>query len=395
MMRILSEQKEAELVQLFEKAVKTRKSGRGLPRKYWGILERIFEFCESTQKLRGLLSRADIDDSILNISWRLKKPPKNITADEISDYVRKKILTTKNYHFYYPIYYMYNFPDDYQIGHCRTKHYNTIPQHVREALEFHWKHEFEINKELAWSFEDYMKNRKEALFLHTLVKVNGPFKAIDEAVEIVDSSLDVLRIVYRTDFYASEYCYTIEGINWAGTGNHRFSRIEHGAGTYSEVFDKEIREYNSAIAERKVKLDERLHKAIRIYGIATSVRYLDVKFILLCSGLEALMLTPSDKDYLGWKLAERVSFLISKRPSKREEIFELIRELYNKRSRFVHQDEKHEEGKITESDYKTMEGVLLSVIWKLIELKRKGYTHIQKDRSGKSVIDYIDKLKFS
>lgn len=105
------------------------------------------------------------------------------------------------------------------------------------------------------------------------------------------------------------------------------------------------------------------------------------------------MLTQSDRDYLGWKLAERIAFLLSK-PSKRQETSKSVTDLYNKRSRFVHQDEQSAKYKITESDYRTIGDMLLKTIWKLIELKKKGYTHLQK--AGKrSVVDYINKLKFA
>ena len=56
------------------------------------------------------------------------------------------------------------------------------------------------------------------------------------------------------------------------------------------------------------ELGKKLWNALRLLGIATSINYFDVKFTLLASALEALVMTKSDKDNISYKLAERIAF---------------------------------------------------------------------------------------
>jgi len=62
------------------------------------------------------------------------------------------------------------------------------------------------------------------------------------------------------------------------------------------------------------------------------------EFALLVFALEAML--GGDKDYLGWKFAERTAFLISS-PTKRKETYRKVCELYGKRSGFVHRAKKN------------------------------------------------------
>ncbi len=59
------------------------------------------------------------------------------------------------------------------------------------------------------------------------------------------------------------------------------------------------------------EIEKKLWNALRLLGVATSIDYPDVKFTLLASALEALVMTGSDKDNIGYKLAERIAFLIA------------------------------------------------------------------------------------
>ena len=137
--------------------------------------------------------------------------------------------------------------------------------------------------------------------------------------------------------------------------------------------------------------------------------------------LECLVLDVSDKDYLGWKLAEKICFLLGGRINlkdplriisyfseksgntlikSRESLFYQIKDLYNKRSRFAHTGLRSEKNfHISPEDYSTALVVLQLTIERLFELEKNGITHIQK--KGKESFDensldsFIEKLKFS
>lgn len=160
---------------------------------------------------------------------------------------------------------------------------------------------------------------------------------------------------------------------------------------HNRTNDSLMNQFNSVLKQPRNEIGKKIANAIRIYGTAVTIRQLEVKFSLLVFALESLLLTGSDRDYLGWKLAERVAFLLSE-PNSRKETYRKIKDLYDKRSRFVHQGEG---GYIHERDNRKIEAVLIESIKKLFDLKDQGYAYFSEREDKPSVIQYIDNLKFS
>lgn len=70
---------------------------------------------------------------------------KDITDKELIKYVKSKLLTTKTFDFYYPIYKLYDFPKDIALGHSTILHFEDLPKGVQDYFIQEWKHHFEIN----------------------------------------------------------------------------------------------------------------------------------------------------------------------------------------------------------------------------------------------------------
>ena len=61
-------------------------------------------------------------------------------------------------------------------------------------------------------------------------------------------------------------------------------------------------------------LEKRILSAIDVYGLIEPSTPKHVRFLFCVVALESLLLGKSDRDYLRWKIAEKISFLIADNP---------------------------------------------------------------------------------
>jgi hypothetical protein len=341
----------------------------------------------SLNEIKDIIEHSSLNDflSIDDIFFRYEQlksendQPK--TLDEVSQYVREHLLTTRDYYFYFPIYTLTNFPEGYEIADCSVRTFERLPSQVQEKFQSVCEHDYEINPGYFPTFDQFLNHRKKALILQTpTIQANSSFKATEKAKEIIENSLNPLRILNNMDFRVREHYFGLADHSICEVGEHRLMLLrEYTTMRYNSENDLWIDKFNSA-KQHNDEIYQKIAKAIRMYGTAVSIGQLDVKFALLVFALEALL--GGDKDYLGWKLAERTAFLISS-PTKRKETY---RKVYDgKRSGFVHQAKKT----IAMADYHKIEGIVINVIKKLFELRDNGYN------SFSEIIEYIDDLKFS
>ena len=114
---------------------------------------------------------------------------------------------------------------------------------------------------------------------------------------------------------------------------------------------------------------------------------------MLISSFESLLLTENDRDYLGKKLSEKVSFLIESEYQRRIDLYRLMKKLYGQRSALIHRGNL----KISDTDVRNLENTFKAVVFQILALSKK-YTKMEqkshnKDKEG--IEDYINKLKFS
>ena len=167
--------------------------------------------------------------------------------------------------------------------------------------------------------------------------------------------------------------------------------------------DSVIHEINTIIAKGNeiTDLEARILNAIEIFGMIDDSTPLHVRFMLCILSLEGLLLSKRDKDYLRWKLSEKIAFLIGDskewfiRFYKLEDADESVltkqyalkglsearialtkkvQELYDKRSGFTHRgiSKKKEENEIVYDDYEQIWFILRSCISGLLQLQRSG-----------------------
>src|SRR5262249_29375125 len=129
-----------------------------------------------------------------------------------------------------------------------------------------------------------------------------------------------------------------------------------------EYFDDRIKQISEMTKKQnRDEVEQKIVDAIEICGLVEYETPIRVRILLKVTCLEALLLGKKDKDYLGWKLAEKISllvgnskawmytcfsldhkFTISKqfvsknRIKARIELEKKVKDLYEIRSDFVH-----------------------------------------------------------
>jgi hypothetical protein len=171
---------------------------------------------------------------------------------------------------------------------------------------------------------------------------------------------------------------------------------DYEAGDYEAEIGVWLGDMSVIIAEEwpesASKLGIKLKNAFRIWALAVCENNNEVRLILLCSALEAMLLIESDRDAIASKLAERTAFLIAK-PKDRLENYYKVKQLYDKRCRFVHQSDQRKN--ISVEDCIEMESIVHSVFVELQVMLFTGWQTLhEKDDRTISVIDYINNLKF-
>lgn len=79
-----------------------------------------------------------------------------------------------------------------------------------------------------------------------------------------------------------------------------------------DLFDQMVREITKmGINKHTSELEKRVLNAIDIFGLSDDATALEIRFLLSVIALEGLLLSEGDKDYLGWKLSEKVAFLVA------------------------------------------------------------------------------------
>jgi len=136
-------------------------------------------------------------------------------------------------------------------------------------------------------------------------------------------------------------------------------------------------------------IEKKIGNAIKIFGIETSIMNQQVRFVLLVTCLEGLLMTGSNRDYLLWKLAEKTAFLLDNNKRKTNDY---VKSAYRRRSSFVHGSLR--KNVITKDDVRSMENLVTYVVWKLMDFRKQGYVSVQKKSGVKSIDEYIEEIKF-
>ena len=265
----------------------------------------------------------------------------------------------------------------------------------------------------------------------------GQNKARKKAILEARRNINILKIVYDIhgtlfDLHAEspfDYIYHMDKSKSTGGGYRN-----HGKETIfvrRDFLDQMVSDITSMrINKHPSDLEKRLLNAVDIFGLVDDATPLHIRFLLCIIALEGMLLAEGEKDYLGWKLSEKVAFLLGdtpawivtfyrippedvrtsltddyinkKRSSARSALDRQMKKFYGKRSGFAHGGlEADKSKKISSDDYNMISSILRWTIEKLIELHKSGINHIAtKDKEkisedASSLDAYIEKLRYS
>lgn len=162
----------------------------------------------------------------------------------------------------------------------------------------------------------------------------------------------------------------------------------------ADIFGKYMDLFSTISQKGKpTRLEEKIIQAIQVFWLSRLSNRTEIRFLILISAFESLLLTQNDRDYLGLKLAEKTTFLLEKEADKRIKLFKLIKKYYTKRSDLVHKGVN----RITDADDRTAENIFKNLVFKMLDLttsyKKMEQRSHDKDKQG--IEDYIDSLRFA
>lgn len=354
-----------------------------------------------------------------------KKPFAKITKKDVQKLADKYIFQKpREYEFFFEFGFSSDFPNGYQLGSGIFYSFDKLPKHTRDFILDNMPYEDERLQQPTLSDEDWIKQRKQDAHMQILVKASGDDKAKEKAFSEMKRNYNIFKIIDgiredRKDNSPFPYSgYDIQ--QKRGWLNARYVSSFHI--TKWEFHDKQIEKINRIFNKKNPsELEQRILNAIDVYGLIESDTPLHVKFLLCIIGLESLLLGKDDRDYLGTKIAEKVTFLLSDVHWWLMEIYDItfdesdkitkhfikkhkinsrlllhkkIKEFYKKRSGLAH-DGLNLKKNITRNDYSWASNFLRWTV-EILSEKTNEFTHIaQKSKDDEKCLDlYFQKLKY-
>ena len=269
--------------------------------------------------------------------------------------------------------------------------FQNLPTEISKYFIMFWEHCFTTDTQYHRTKEEYVNLKKRSTFIHFVIETNGSYKANEKAINLAEEALHIIRFLYRINFNIVDMRYKIREVRQEGGMEGMAGLPFIGGANYGKFVEKEIPILTDIFVKSNPnEIERKIRNAVRIFGIQTSVKNQQVRFVLLVTCLESLLMTESDRDYILWKLAEKVAFILD---GNKRELNDYIKKAYDKRSAFIH-GSKSEDGLVMENDIFSIEGVVSNLVWKMIDFVKNGYTHVQKQNNVKSINEYIEETKF-
>lgn len=367
--------------------------------KFQECLYNILNIFMMNNQIKEKYAKKDIEDYIRNICMFLKKNQKEITDKDIEDYV-KKIFNEKkrNVTCFIPLQELEGFPEGYELGNSRISLFENLPKELKVRIEEEYGFRYKIrdDTENTLNLEDYKNIHISKHWIHRKLDGIGYYKLNDEMYEKISTDLNILRI--SCGEHASIALDHNEFFFFYPDTKFCIAQINRDSVFYTEVIGEDTKSLNELFSkDNKSDIDNRIIISLNIYALQTTITKIEVKFVLMISALEGLLL--SDKDYIGKKLSEKVAFLIGKDKSERISVYDKMKTFYDKRSSFTHQNIR-ERNKITEPDFQYLSNIFVRTVGKILELERKKIIETiakenKPNKPDKSLDSYIMDLMFS
>ncbi len=371
----------------------------------------------------GLFNWGPLDT---NIYSETKKPFSKITKKDVQIIADKHVFRNpEDYEFYFKFGFSYDFRTGYRLGTGIFYSLDRLPEQPRKFILSHIPYERAKDHFPRMSKKDWLKIRRRDAYMKITIKSIGEYKAREKAFSEVKRNYNIFKIVDgirddtedKSPFYYYMYATKQKRGLLNESNDFEFHIVK------SKFHDKQIKKINKIfIKKNPTELEQRILNAIDVYGLIESDTPLHVKFLLCIIGLESLLLGKNDRDYLGMKIAEKVTFLLydvhwwlkeiynipisdmdkinqsfveKHKLESRLKLHKKIQDFYDKRSSLAHEGVRYSKKNITKDDYDWASYFLRWTVETLLNKIGK-YTHIaKKNKEDKKYLDlFFQKLKY-
>ena len=402
------------------------------------ILEQLLDEVNCHSKLEENYTKSDLAGRISggggsflseeNLYSFTKKTFSKIKKEDIKKFVDSCIFKdATKYDFYFKFGWVADFPTGYKLGNGIFYSFDKLPKRVKDFLLSHMPYENERKKHPGFSDEEWIQFRKRDAYMKISVWALGSDKAQEKAFAQMNKNYNIYKILTgkRDDlshvpfyFFMRDCATNILMLNEAEQIKWNISKFSY--------FDEHVKKINKIFNKKKIsEIEERILDAIEVYGLIESNSSIHVKFTLCITALETLLMGDNEKDYLGLKLAQKISFLLADipwwlkelhdipfnkmrsiitpefiekhLPESRLELYTKVKGFYKKRSKFSHTGKKKKPSEtITKEDYQWVSYFVQWSVDTMINLSKK-YTHMSKsnNKDKKSLELYFERLIFA
>ena len=417
------------------RVVEHLRHGTDLQDEYPRLVYEAYVILNGASSFRGKISLGDLDaffHDLLRLTQ--SKSFTEITRTKLNRAIHFHLLHGEaDYEFYCRIGKAVGFREGFKIGYGEAIPFGSLPM----ALQDHITPEEPSGSTATKISGGALRQNSESWYLHVTVSTIGRMKAVETAEVELERSLSALELVSGTGEFMQGFVphnkldfYLLEG----NEPTH-FERFDVDGSTVNvaslgskKSFD--ALEALNAIMRRKShsELEERILVALDTFGMIDQATPLNSKFLLKVIALEGLLLSQDDRDYLGYRLSEKVAFLLGDNPywmalasgklpypffltnlfdtlprefveknrsASRRTLQKEMTRLYGLRSSFAHSGGRNRNS-ITEYDYAMLSVLLRLTVAGLLFCSLRGITHLRKAKpqDGASLDNLVEDLKF-
>ena len=392
-------------------------------------VDELFQEIEKIPTLKDVFTWHDIFE-IFNhpISLKMKEELYKIkNKKQLIDYVNKYVLTQiDTFNFYFKFGMKGDFRNGFQLGDGVFYSLDRIPTKTRKFIRSHMLYENARKHYPTIKNKDWLRLRKRDSYMCIQVNAIGIQKAEEKAIAKLRKNHNILKLIVgnnvRTDRPSTPFNFCLETTSrHNGLISDEFeTRFTIHKPRFSNDYIKKI----NLIFNKKnpTELEQRILNAIDIYGQIEPDTPLNIRFLLCIIGLESLLLGKDDRDYLGTKIAEKISFLLAGVKWWQKEIYKIpfhkysaindafvkkhlfdsriklnqkIKEFYGKRSQIAHSGLSSSNKPITENDYIWSANFLRWSIELILPMTKKYVRMAKNNDNDKKYLDlYFQQLRF-
>lgn len=391
--------------------------------EFYIVMTTLTNILENNVNTRPFANFPDLFRQIENLPKALQKEYIDITLEDLQNYFETSYFNEQNtFDFFFHVGNTENKSLRLEVGNGEILSYQYLPKELKTTL----------NK----------KGKQKLCFMHIKIYSSGENRARESIIYTIKRNMSVYKLLYQTEWYSQTYYvmhspfdyYYLESSN---SNTQKYIKVTSNSFDSKKSFSLQqderslqiLSDITNIIKKEGKNLNEietRISSVIDLFMNIEGHTPLNVRFLLCIVSLEALLISKNDRDYLGWKLCEKVSFLLGtsefwvrtyhkigadhidpshvplpstvtrKISENRRALYYKMRDLYDKRSGFAHGG-MNQRNKITDEDYTLSYTLVRSILFILLGLLKQGYTHVSKrSETDKSYLDkYIEDLKYS